>query len=655
VADSSINVKIGADSKQAVDELKKISSQFNSMKNVAVAVGGAIIAAFAFDKLVDGFKAVVGAAEESEKAVQQLNVALKLSGSFSEAAVGRFKALGDELQRNTTFTDEAVLSSVTLAKQFNATNDQAEKMVRAAADLAAATGTDLNTATKQLAMTLDGTTGKIAEQIPQLRGLTAEQLRAGKAIDVVADRFKGAAQASGNTFSGAIIKAQNAFDDLLETLGEFIIKNPFVIKGINFIAESFRNIKRFIDANRTAILSLVKDGMVFLLDAIDLAISGFKLMDKTINFVVRNAKNILQPFRSESKIAQAEDEQATASLQKRIEFYDKLKTSVSEVAKEIEKTKPAALMQDQDTGLKNGTPAGKAPLTQKEQAEKLKPFSQIVGAIGEGGESGAIGVMSQVIELIPVFGGFLSQLFEFLAQGPDKVREIITSLLESVPHIIENVILAIPSVILAWISHFPRMVNEIIAQFPKIIAAFIAQIPVIISEIIKQLPLVMMNFIATLPMLWIEIIKNIPTIIVAFTQEFMKIPEKFGQAVIDAIKNLFGGLGDFFGGLFAQGGIVGAAGGYGVIQGGYPGKDSVPILAQAGELIVPRSNFNEVIEAVSAARLSNQGQMNFAGGGGGGGGNVNVVISMEGEAAEKVLTARQVEARSLGTLRESSG
>jgi hypothetical protein len=286
-------------------------------------------------------------------------------------------------------------------------------------------------------------------------------------------------------------------------------------------------------------------------------------------------------------------------------------------------------------------------------AERQGMFGSMIGAVGEGGESGAIGVMSQIIQLIPVFGGFLSQLFEFLAMGPEKAREVITSMLDAVPQIIQNVILAIPAVVLAWISNFPKMVNALIAQFPEIIKSFILQIPLIISEFIKQLPMIMMNFIGMLPTLWIEIIKAIPTIIVAFAQEFMKIPEKFGQAVIDAFKNLFGGIGDFFGGLFAQGGIVGAAGGIGVISGGYPGKDSVPILAQAGELIVPRANFNEVIEAVSAARMSNRGQNNFMGSGPSGGGSVNVVISMEGEAAEKVLTARQVEARSLGTLRES--
>jgi TP901 family phage tail tape measure protein len=54
-------------------------------------------------------------------------------------------------------------------------------------------------------------------------------------------------------------------------------------------------------------------------------------------------------------------------------------------------------------------------------------------------------------------------------------------------------------------------------------------------------------------------------------------------------------------GLIAATAIQGFAKG-GMVEGGIPNQDSVPIMAQQGELVVPRQNFDEVINAVSAER-----------------------------------------------------
>lgn len=51
--------------------------------------------------------------------------------------------------------------------------------------------------------------------------------------------------------------------------------------------------------------------------------------------------------------------------------------------------------------------------------------------------------------------------------------------------------------------------------------------------------------------------------------------------------------------------VKGAAQG-GLMQGGIPGKDSIPVMAQDGELITPTKNFDEVIGSVRAAREAKQ-------------------------------------------------
>ena len=88
----------------------------------------------------------------------------------------------------------------------------------------------------------------------------------------------------------------------------------------------------------------------------------------------------------------------------------------------------------------------------------------------------------------------------------------------------------------------------------------------------------------------------------------------------------------------------------GLMTGGIPGRDSIPALLAPGELVVPTRNFDSVVSAVADQRNRDQG--GFTGGGiAGVEGNVGVAISFEGDESERVLTARQNEAKALGTYR----
>lgn len=92
----------------------------------------------------------------------------------------------------------------------------------------------------------------------------------------------------------------------------------------------------------------------------------------------------------------------------------------------------------------------------------------------------------------------------------------------------------------------------------------------------------------------------------------------------------------------------------GIVPGASMGGDSVPAILEPGELVVPRANFGEVVNAVAAQRIQDSPVASSGvATGGGGGGSAMITIGFEGQEAEKVLTARQVESRSLGILREA--
>lgn len=330
-----------ADAVKSVDAFRKsteaslnqVSSFFSGLKVVAAAALGFIAGREVIRFLEDS----AHSASEAEQALTGLNVALKLSGDFSDASSQSFQALSREIEKNTKFSDEAVLQSVALAKQFNTTNEQADKLVRASADLASVTGQSLTEATRQLGQTLDGTAGRLQEQIPALRNLSAAQLRAGDAIDIVAQRFKGASEAAGNTFQGNLAKSANAFDNLKESVGAFITQNPLILSGIKALRGFFDTLTELIDNNKIAIQKFINEGLIQIIEIIPNIISSLNLLNDAflglnigINFIRKIGVGLGAAF---AGILQKTKEQRDAILdaaKEDVENIDKSNTSAFE-------------------------------------------------------------------------------------------------------------------------------------------------------------------------------------------------------------------------------------------------------------------------------------------------------------------------------------
>jgi hypothetical protein len=205
---------------------------FSGLKTQLLSLGAAFVGAF-------GARAAIQAAARQEDAVNSLNQALKSAGTFSQEASRSFQEFASQIQKTTKFGDEAVLEYAALARQFARTNDEAKQLTKAALDLSAATGVSVETAVRQLGGSLSGVSGQLGRIVPQTRELTAEQLKAGAALELVSQRFAGSAAAQVNTFSGALQQAKNLFGDLLETLGSLITRSPSIIAVIKFVGDQF--------------------------------------------------------------------------------------------------------------------------------------------------------------------------------------------------------------------------------------------------------------------------------------------------------------------------------------------------------------------------------------------------------------------------------
>lgn len=282
--------------KSVTKSAQKSASIFTKEFDLGIAaglkrVGGAALRA---TSLVGGLAtALVGiqsirAAQEQEDAINNLNNALRTSGDFSIAASNSFQSLASELQSITRFGDEAILNQIALAKSFGATNEQAEEIIKAATDLSAAFGIDLESATRNVAKTLGGYAGELGETIPQLKELTTAQLQAGAGVELLANRFRGAAQRDVATFSGALDQLGNSFGDTLESIGRLVTENQSVTKFLQLATKSFESFTASIDkfAEKNDIFDTATQGIIRFNQAIiDFALPPLELFGNVGNAV----------------------------------------------------------------------------------------------------------------------------------------------------------------------------------------------------------------------------------------------------------------------------------------------------------------------------------------------------------------------------------
>lgn len=271
------------------DEFKKIMDQ--SEKNVqsfgqkaksfisssAVAISGALIGLAKFSK------DAVAAYGEQEQATVALNQALANQGKFTQDVSDDLHAYASELQRTTTFADEAIVSTEAQLVAFGLEGQQLKEVTRATLDLATAKGVDLKSAAQLLGKAFVGETGALSrygividENIPKSEKFAA-------VMDQVTGTFGGQAQAKAKTFSGQITQMGNAFNDLQEEIGHIIsgegvglvqmLTNMIqrVADGIATIrgfASEFRSFADFLKVNFITVLGAIAIGVLDLLSKI---------------------------------------------------------------------------------------------------------------------------------------------------------------------------------------------------------------------------------------------------------------------------------------------------------------------------------------------------------------------------------------------------
>jgi len=173
----------------------------------------------------------VTAAAEAESVDRALAATLALVGHATDGTDKALQQYSKSLQRQTIFGDEAVKSAMTTIIQMRGTTDAVEQATEGAIGLARAFRMDLDSAARAVAQGFEGNYRQLGMLIPAIRNATTEGEKQ-SVMMVELGKLYNRAQTETGTYSGKVAQLKESYGELLEKLGDFVVKNAEVIKTL---------------------------------------------------------------------------------------------------------------------------------------------------------------------------------------------------------------------------------------------------------------------------------------------------------------------------------------------------------------------------------------------------------------------------------------
>lgn len=201
--------------KGAAETVTSVKGITDSLKTLVPAIS----AAFAVQAVVAFGKASLDAFIQAERGEKLLFNALEKN----TAAFERLKKSAENYQKTTIFDDDTIIAAQTFLATQGRTEAQINKVIAAATNLSAVTGDSLQSSVEKLDATYEGNIGRLGKLDSRFKDLTKTELENGAAIDLIAQKYKGFAEAELDTTAGKLQRLANAWDNVKEKVGEAIV------------------------------------------------------------------------------------------------------------------------------------------------------------------------------------------------------------------------------------------------------------------------------------------------------------------------------------------------------------------------------------------------------------------------------------------------
>ena len=373
--EKNLNIKIKADSKEFSSAIDKATDKMTSFakkveKNSIVKIAGKINPLMqSFSAVTSGIKNAVSAISECSDAYERqadaetlLQAAVKNSPFLNEQSVLQLKEYASHLQSISTVGDEELLPFMAQLAASGRTQAEIQQIMGAALDVSASGAMSLESAVKNLNKTFSGLSGELGESVPQIKQLTAEQLKNGDAVKILAEQYSGMAKSTAGS-TGGWKQFKNTLGDLQEMIGEKFSEKKNAAGQVlnNFfskVVEKLQAAKKETDEFRA------KLGLIAQNDGADATISSYQSeldLLKKENAEIQKKRDVLSS-KNWKQYAAAQ----TAALKQEAEAYESKAAELSkattdaynawlpysQAVTDAEKTKQAELWKTYQTALK---------------------------------------------------------------------------------------------------------------------------------------------------------------------------------------------------------------------------------------------------------------------------------------------------------------
>jgi hypothetical protein len=220
-ADAQRALAEATDPKNAQRNLAQLERGMEGLRGTALKIGAAVGAAFGALKLGDFLGDSVRAFREADAIWNRLAGTLETVGIRYSNVKKEIQAAAQDLERHSTFDDEAFAQSLTTLVSISGDYAKSLRNVQVAADLAAAKQIDIETASQLVGKAMAGQTGTLKRY-----GIVVKETD--DAVEVMRQRFAGMAENELKTSAGRIQQLSNFWSDFKEAVGEGVATAPAV-------------------------------------------------------------------------------------------------------------------------------------------------------------------------------------------------------------------------------------------------------------------------------------------------------------------------------------------------------------------------------------------------------------------------------------------
>ena len=243
MADYNISANITANTKgyeAGINKVQKTTKKFSSslsgliqglgknglvgaLGSIGLASAGLTATLGAVVKIAKQVSQTIGECTDAYKkqliAERQLETAIGNNPLVTGSAKKSLTQFASEMQKVSNYGDEELIPMMSNLVSLGRTEEETMKIMAVAMDMSASGSMSLDTAITQLNATLNGNIGRLGQQNAELKGLTEEELKSGKAIEILGQKFKGLSEATIDTSK----QLKNIKGDFKEAIGEFTL------------------------------------------------------------------------------------------------------------------------------------------------------------------------------------------------------------------------------------------------------------------------------------------------------------------------------------------------------------------------------------------------------------------------------------------------